>query len=383
MSNLKNFFRKYRFVFLTTAVLILGLLGGILGDLLVKPYLIDALFNLSASGNLDFSRGGLDGQRLVIANAKNVIVEQDKKAEETVTSAGLSLAGIYKKEKTAKPGKAFSPDNFYQADEAAGQGFIVTADGWLVTALAIDKISDYLVITKDKKIYQIDKAVSDGASGFSFIHVAARDFSVRKIAAKEEIKPGGLTISVNWAGASWLSSVSGLKKKSGLVQSSDNLSAKLVLASAVPLEFKGAVIFNLAGDGLGLADETGEIEPLAHLAAAAASLFKNKVISRPGLGLNYIDLTSLAAKDSDNNYWQKGAVIYRDAKNSAVKKGGPADKAGLKEGDIIISVDNVMLDKSNDLADIIQRYAAGDKINLSIKREAAEREVEIILGEQN
>lgn len=382
MSNLKNFFKKYRFVFLTAAVLILGLAGGLLGDLLVKPYLIDASFNLSASGNLDFSRGGLDGQRLVIANAKNVIVEQDKRAEETVNSAGLSLVGIYKKEKTAKPDNIFSPDNFYQADEAAGQGFIMTADGWLITALAIDKITDYLVITKDKKIYQIDKAVSDGASGFNFIHVAAKDFPVRKIAAKEEIKPGGLTIGVNWLGSSWLSSVSGLKKKSGLIQSSDSLSAKLILASEVPPEFKGAVIFNLAGDVLGLADGKGEIEPMAHLAVAATSLFKNKVISRPSLGLNYIDLTTLAAKDSENNYWQKGAVIYRDAKNIAVKKGGPADKAGLKEGDIILSVDNIMLDKANDLADIIQSYAAGDKISLTIKRGGAEKEVEAVLGEQ-
>lgn len=380
---LKEFFRKHKLVFLIIAVLILSIGGGIIGGLLARSYLIDVSYNLSALGDLDFSRGKLGDQGIVISNAKNVIVEQDVKIEETIESAGTSLVGIYKKRPTVKPGDIFFPDNFYELNKAAGQGFIITSDGWLVTALALDKVyADYVVITKDKKLYQIDKAVSDGATGFNFIHVAVKDFPVKKIAAKSDIKRGSLTVSVNWAGLSWLSSVFGFKEESGLVKSSDNFSAKLILNSDLPPEFKGATVFNLAGDALGIVDAKGEIEPLAHLAAAANSLFKNKVISRPNLGLNYIDLAWLAAAGGENNYWQKGAIIYPDAKNIAVKKGGPADMAGLKEGDIIISVNNISLDKTNNLADVVQSHAAGDKINLVIKRAGAEKAVEVILGEQ-
>jgi len=382
MDYIKKFFNKHKFVFLTVVILILGIGGGIIGDLVARSYFIDAPYNFTAFGNLDFSQGKFKDQGIVISNAKNVIVQQDVKIEETINSVSSSLVGIYKKQKLAKPNNIFSLSNFYKISDAAGQGFIITSDGWIVTTLALDKIyADYVVIAKDKKIYQIDKAVSDAPSGFNFIHVAARDFSVKKFAENQDVKKGNSTISVNWLGSSWVSSVLGFNDKSGPVKSSDNLSNKLILNTGVPQEFRGSVVFNFAGDALGIVDGKGEIEPMAHLATVVNSLFKNKIITRPSLGVNYINLSLFVAVDEQNNYWQKGAVIYKDLKNIAVKKGGSAEKAGLLEGDIIISVDNVNLDKVNDLADIIQGYAAGDKINLAVVRDGAEKNVEVTLLE--
>ncbi len=217
---------------------------------------------------------------------------------------------------------------------------------------------------------------------FSFFQVAVKDFPVRKFTAKSDITKGNLTVSVNLQGLSWISSVAGFIQPSGLVESSENFFTKLILNNEVPQKFRGAAVFNLAGDVLGLADGKGEIEPMAHLASAVNSLFKNKVIKRPSLGINYIDLAQLAAADAADNNWQKGAIIFKDQKGVAVKKNSPASQAGLKEGDIIISVDNVNLDNVNNLAEIIQNHAAGDKINLVILRAGNETEVEVTLGEQ-
>ncbi|MFH1582898.1 MAG: PDZ domain-containing protein [Candidatus Falkowbacteria bacterium] len=392
MNYIKEFFKKHKFVFLVIIILILSIGGGIFGEIVIKPYLVDTSYNFSSFGNLDFSQGRFRDQGIVISNAKNVTVQQDVKIEETINSVSVSLVGIYKKQKLIKPGNIFSPDNFYKISDArqndsvglaAGQGFIITSDGWIITTLMLDKIyTDYVVITKDKKIYQIDKAVSDGPTSFNFIHVAARDFPVKKFAANQDIKRGNSTISVNWLGSSWVSSVLGFKEQGGLVQSSDIFSAKLILNNDVPQEFRGSVVFNLAGDALGLADGKGEIEPMAHLETVINSLFKNKIIKRPSLGVNYINLASFVSVDEQNNYWQKGVIIYKDLKNIAVKKSSPADKAGLLEHDIIISVDNINLDKVNDLADIVQGYAVGDKINLVIIRDGVEKAVEVILEEQ-
>lgn len=379
MNYIKNLFKRHKFVILAIIILILGSAGGIIGGIAARPYFADT----SYFGDLDFSQGKFKDQGIVISNAKNVIVQQDVKIEETINSVSVSLVGIYKKQKLAKSSNIFSPDNFYKISEAAGQGFIITSDGWIITTLALDKIyGDYAVITKDKKIYQIDKAVSDSQTGFNFIHVAARDLPVRKFSESRDIKIGNSAVGVNWLGSSWISSVLGFKEKGGLVESSDNFSTKLILNNEVPQEFRGAIIFNLAGDALGLIDAKGEIEPMSHLAAVVNSLFKNKVITRPSLGINYINLASLVAADEQNNSWQKGAVIYKDLKSAAVKKGGSADKAGLLEGDIIISIDNINLDKDNNLADIVQGYAAGDKINLAIARDGVEKAIEVVLGEQ-
>lgn len=383
MKYIKEFFKKHRLAILIVAILILSLVGGIIGDIVARSYFIDASYNFSSLSNLDFSQGKFKDQGIVISNAKNVIVQQDVKVEETINSVDASLVGIYKKKNLVKTNNAFSLDNFYKISDAVGQGFIITSDGWIITTLVLDKnYTDYAVITKDKKIYQIDKAINDASTGFNFIHVATKDFPVRKFAENQDIKRGNSTISVNWSGSSWISSVLGLKEKTGQIESSDNSFTKLILNNDVPQDFRGSIIFNLAGDALGLVDMKGEIEPMAHLATVVDSLFKNKVIKRPSLGVNYINLTSFVSLDPQNNSWQKGVVIYKDQKGIAVKKGSSAEKAGLKEGDIIISVDSINLDEVNDLADVIQSYAVGDKINLTIIRDGAEKEVEVILVEQ-
>ncbi|MBU1663597.1 PDZ domain-containing protein, partial [Patescibacteria group bacterium] len=362
--------------FLIIIILILSMGGGVFGEIIAGSYFVD---NFSSFSNFDFSQGKFRDRGIVISNAKNIIVQQDVKIEETINSVSVSLVGIYKKQKLVKSGNIFSSDNFYKISDAIGQGFIITSDGWIVTTLELDKLyTNYVVIAQDKKIYQIDKAVSDASTGFNFIHVAARDLPVKKFVESQNIKKGNLIISVNWLGLSWISSVLGFKENGGFVKPSDNFSTKLILNNDVPEEFRGSVIFNLAGDALGLIDEKGEIEPMAHLKTVIDSLFKNKIIIRPSLGVNYINLTSFVAVDEQNNYWQKGVVIYKDVKNIAVKKNSPADKAGLKEGDIIIAVDNINLDKVNDLADIVQSYAVGDKINLLIMRDGAEKDVEVL-----
>lgn len=374
MKNFKDFFKKHQLLGGAIIALGFGLLGGLTGGVLARAYLINASYN--------FSDGKYTEQGLVISNAKNVIVQQDAKIDETVNAAGSSLVGIYKKQKSAKTGAEFALENFYKISSAAGQGFIITSDGWIVTSLVLDKIyADYVVITKDKKIYPIDKVSGDNLTEFNFIHVAARDFPVRKFAEKQNIKRGNLVISVNWQGLSLVSTLAGFNGQAGLIRSSDNFSQKLILDNKPPQELKGSVVFNLAGEAMGLINNSGEIAPISQLEGAVKSLFKNKAVNRPSLGVNYIDLSELAAIDGQNGAWQKGAIIYKDLKNAAVKKNGPAEKSGLREGDIIISVDNINLDKDNDLAGIIQNYVAGDKINLAYSRDGRESEVEVTLAE--
>jgi serine protease Do len=312
-----------------------------------------------------------------------VIVQQDAKINETINSVGPSLVGIYKKKPAPVAlNNVFTPDNFYKINEPAGQGFVITSDGWIVTSSALVKnYNDYVVIAKDRKIYQIDKAVADNLTKFNFIHVPARDLPVMKFTEIQDIKPGSLVVSVTWLGLNLVSSISGFNESSSLVKSSDNFSKKLVLDDKLPAEFKGSIIFNLAGDALGLVNDGGEIEPLSHLGGAVRSLFKNKTSSRSSLGINYVNLAELVEITGQNSYWQKGAIIYKDQKAVAVKKNSPAEKSGLREGDIIISIDNLELNQKNNLTEIVQDHLAGETISLIILRQGEEREVKVTLAE--
>jgi S1-C subfamily serine protease len=73
-----------------------------------------------------------------------------------------------------------------------------------------------------------------------------------------------------------------------------------------------------------------------------------------------------------------GAFVAR------VVSGGPADKAGIKRGDIILSVDGTQVDADRDLSALIQEKKVGDTVTLSVKamREPVDkaREVKVTLG---
>lgn len=383
MKNVKEFFKKHNLLIIIIITFVFGLGGGLVGGVVARVYLIDPLFNFLPFGNLDFSADRYAGHGLVISNAKNVIVLEDAKIDETINSVGSSLVGIYKKKPVpAKPSDVFAPENFYKMSEPVGQGFVITSDGWIVTSLALVKnYNDYVVITKDKKIYQIDKAVADNLTKFNFIHVRARDLPVRKFAEIQDIKKGSLAIGVNWLGLNLVSTVAGFSESGGLVKSSDLFSKKIVLNDKPPVEFKGLIIFNLAGDALGLFDDGGEVEPISHLGGAIKSLFKNKTSTRPSLGINYIDLAELVEITGQNSHWQKGVIIYKDQKAAAVKKNSAAERSGLKEGDIIISIDDIELNKDNDLAEIVQDHLAGETVSLVILRQGEEKEVKVTLSE--
>ena len=60
---------------------------------------------------------------------------------------------------------------------------------------------------------------------------------------------------------------------------------------------------------------------------------------------------------------------------------GPADKAGMKSGDLVTKVGNTPVNGATDLINAIQAAKAGDQLKMTIKRDGAEQQVTVTLGE--
>ena len=394
--------RKNGIMLVIILAVIFGMASGIVGELVVRSYLSD--YNIPFFGEINFSNGNYGGGALIIRDAKKVVVEQDAKIVETINSVNNGLVGIFKKlapqsrnisgtmEPPVKQGKndfaagdGFNINNYYQINKEFGHGFIITSDGWIITAVKIDALGDYAVITKDKKIYDIDKIVGDSLTRFYFLHIAANDLPVKKFIPVNEISNGQLVLATNWNGQSWLSRISDMRSaKRNLVNSSDIFLSRVSLVNNPPEEFNGSVLFNLSGDVAGLINDQGEIKLIHYFTSAIKSLLRYEEVRRASLGVNYIDLSQLVkagATDLPRNGYGKGAIIYQDDKGIAAVKGAAADLAGLKEGDIIISADNIEINKDNNLTDIIQQFMAGDKVRIIYWRDGEKGEVEVELGE--
>ncbi len=368
---------------------IFGMASGVVGELIARSYLLN--YNIPFFGEISFTSGDYGGANLIIRDAKKVIVEQDTKVIETINSANNSLVGIFKKQKIKKSINGFDLSDYYQISQEVSQGLIVSSDGWIITSfLPIQTdvpsvLDDYVVITKDKKIYTIDNIVSDSLTPFYFIHIKVSDLPVRKFASINEINNGQLMLAVNWDGHSWLSRISDKQDKGqSIINFSDVFSSKVSLMENIPEEFKKSVLFNLAGDVVGLINDQGEIEPIYHFSSAIKSLFKYKEIRRASIGVNYINLSDLVkvnVEDLLQNGEDKGAMIYKNNKGIAVVKGSAADLAGLAEGDIIILIGNIEINKDNNLSEVIQSYLAGDKVKIVYLHNGKREEVEVVLGE--
>lgn len=368
---------------------IFGLAGGIIGFLVFKVYFGQNLFGIPLGGEIDFSSGGYKGQSIIIKEPSKVIVNQDAKAAETISSAKNSLVGIFAKKEAAQnknsAGK-FNPDNYYQLDKEIAQGFILTSDGWILTNFKPDNLN-YVVITEDRKIYQIDKIVEDVLTPFYFLHISARDLPVKRMAGRGETQNGQLVLAVHWNGLAKFDSIAESSDRGeSIFYASDILSGQIKLADPPENEFKNSFIFNLSGDIIGLTDKNGQIRPLSQFNSAISSLLKNKIVKRPNLGLNYIDLSKLAGENlsaffMDNISTVKGSLVYKNENGVAIIKGSAAAQAGLKEGDIIISIEGKEISGSDSLEEIIQDYAAGETINLIYLRNKEKIEVEVKLGE--
>ncbi|MCK4554025.1 serine protease [Candidatus Parcubacteria bacterium] len=387
--------KKNGIVLVIVLAVIFGMASGVVGELIARSYLLN--YNIPFFGEISFTSGDYGGANLIIRDAKKVIVEQDTKVIETINSVNNSLVGIFKKQKINKDTKKFNLDDYYRIDQEAGQGLVVSSDGWIITnflpaqtglpaqAGKLGVLANYVVITKDKKIYTIDNIVSDSLTPFYFIHIKVSDLPVRKFASINEINNGQLMLAVNWDGYSWLSRISNKQNKGqNIVNFSDVFLSKFSLMENIPEEFKKSVLFSLAGDVVGLIDDQGGIEPIYHFSSAIKSLFKYKEIRRASIGVNYINLSDLVkvnAEDLLQNGEDKGAMIYKNNKGIAVVKGSAADLAGLAEGDIIILIGNIEINKDNNLSEVIQSYLAGDKVKIVYLHNGKREEVEVVLGE--
>jgi putative serine protease PepD len=80
----------------------------------------------------------------------------------------------------------------------------------------------------------------------------------------------------------------------------------------------------------------------------------------------------------DTRYTGAGALISSEA--NGVTSGGPADKAGIKAGDLIIEIDGVEIASSDELIVAIRSHNVGDKVKIKYKRNAVTKEVTVTLA---
>ncbi|MCX6813971.1 MAG: PDZ domain-containing protein [Candidatus Azambacteria bacterium] len=100
------------------------------------------------------------------------------------------------------------------------------------------------------------------------------------------------------------------------------------------------------------------------------------------LGVRYV-LVSKAIAESNKLSVDYGALISKgDNKNEpAITSGSAAEKAGLKEGDIILELNGIKINEENPLSKLIQQHSPGETVSLKVLRDKNEMMINAVLDE--
>lgn len=142
----------------------------------------------------------------------------------------------------------------------------------------------------------------------------------------------------------------------------------------------GGPLINSFGEVIGItnakitvADNLGFAIPISDVRDIIQSIINyGYVANRPYLGVTVANVAS------DEYYGAVEGVFV-----ATVENGGPADQAGLREGDRIISLDGVEIERSDDIISVRDTHAPGDEITVVVERDGRTRELTLVIGDSN
>jgi S1-C subfamily serine protease len=281
-----------------------------------------------------------------------------------------------------------------------GSGFIISSDGLVLTNkhVASDTEADYTVLTNDGKKYPAKVLAKDPVQDLAVLKIEGGPFSVVRLGDSSKLEIGQSVIAIGNALGEFRNTisvgvVSGLGRTitasgGGLVETLEDV---IQTDAAINKGNSGGPLLNLRGEVIGI--NTATVQDAQSIGFAIPINFAKKdiqqvqasgKISYAFLGVRYVLVTDQIQKDNNLpvNYgaWVKQG---QQASEVAVTLGSPADKAGIKDSDIILEFNNEKITTTNPLAKLIQKYNPGDSITLKILSSSKEKTVTVILGERS
>jgi serine protease Do len=307
----------------------------------------------------------------------------------------------FKGEKVAFPKKL----NFEKQKTKIGGGsaFVVSEDGYVLTCNHVveDDDAEYTVIFDPDHKYPAKVLSRDPLTDTAIIKIKdKKKFPFLKLANSDKVDLGESVIAVgNPLGEfeDTLSSgiVSGLSRKITAHNGNEmdpkmtSLRGLIQTDAAINPGNSGGPLVNMKGEVIGIntamvmgAQNIGFALPINSIKEDLQEIRREGRIKRPYLGVKYVILNEQIAKSNKIDCYF-GALIVREMFGEpAVANGSSADKAGIKEYDIILEVNGEQITQDNSLNDVLSCCSIGESIEIIISREGKEIKKEILLKER-
>ena len=283
----------------------------------------------------------------------------------------------------------------------AGSGFIVSEDGLVLTNkhVVLDKSAEYTVLTNDGKKYSAKVLALDPVQDLAIVKINSTEkFPAIKLGDSSSIEIGQGAIAIgnslgefrNTVSAGIISGLGRTVSASGNGGFSETLEDIIQTDAAINPGNSGGPLLNLRGEVIGVnvamaegAQSIGFAIPINIAKRDINQVVLTNKITYPFLGVRYVLVDEKVKKDYELSVDYGALIIKGDQGEIAITKDSSAEKAGIKEGDIILEFGKEKVTKENSLSKIISRYSPGDSVEVKIMRNGSEISLTVILGERN
>jgi len=282
--------------------------------------------------------------------------------------------------------------------QAAGTGIILSKDGYILTNHhVIDSANTVQVITSDGTTYDNVKVVgSDPLNDVAYLKIDGVDnLTPASMGDSSTVRVGQQVVAIGNALGQYQNTVS-----SGIISgkgrpvtagsddgsSSESLTDLLQTDAAINPGNSGGPLLNYSGQVVGIdtaiasdAQGIGFAIPINATKGTTKMVLAGKGVQRAYLGVRYVEVTAAVAKQYNLSV-KTGAYVVGDGSSVAIVAGSPAEKAGLKEKDIITKVNGESVGVAGSVSTLAGEYAPGDTITITYLRGGSEHTAKVTLG---
>ncbi|MBI2776138.1 MAG: trypsin-like peptidase domain-containing protein [Chloroflexi bacterium] len=351
---------------------------------------------LKGSGALDpVATGGSNNPAVTAASRQPVTIDESSAVIDAAAKTGPAVVRILVSGTTTDPFGGTIPE------QGVGSGIIFDVRGWVLTnrhvvTAGTGQLADSLTVElKDGRTFQGKVYGVDTLTDLAIVKVEATDLTAATIGSSSDLEVGQLAIAIGSPLGTYSNSVtSGIvsgKGRTVTVQSGERITNLIQTDAAINPGNSGGPLLNAVGDvigvntavaqgsnGIGFAIPIDIARPIMQQALAGQQL------SRPYIGIRYVAIDRQVQADQNLSV-SEGALVAKAQSGTggtleAVVAGGPAAKAGVKEGDIIVSIGGQKIDTEHPLDLVLSSFAPGQSVDLEILRGTSKLTITVALG---
>ncbi|MDI9330223.1 MAG: DegQ family serine endoprotease [Alphaproteobacteria bacterium] len=291
---------------------------------------------------------------------------------------GIPMPGP-RQQQPQRPGRPQPEDR----QRGIGSGFILTSDGFIMTNAHVVQGADQVIVTlTDKREFKARIIGADRRTDVAVVKIDANGLPAVRIGDVGRLRAGQWVMAIG--------SPFGLDNTvtAGIVSAKQRDTGDYLpfiqTDVAINPGNSGGPLINMNGEVVGINSQIYSRSggfmgisfaiPIDEAIRISDQLRSNGRVMRGRIGVQ-IDQVSKEVAESLGLSRAQGALVR------AVEPGGPAEKAGVEAGDIVLKVDNALIEKANDLPRQVGNLRPGAKATLQVWRRGAARDLSVTIGE--